>query len=117
MRGLSPHERGFVRGLSPHEVRLSPHEVQPEDEAEGARGWAGGPLPPRSPRERRPRYEKARIARQGHSCWVPASSNARRTALAFALDSSNSYSGFASATVPPPAWTCALPSFIVTVRM
>ena len=42
---------------------------------------------------------------------------ARITARDFATDSSYSYSGFASATVPPPACTCATPSLTTTVRM
>src|SRR5215211_3374639 len=54
---------------------------------------------------------------QGQSGWVAASSIAFLTPFALATDSSYSYSGLASATVPPPAWMCAMPSLITTVRM
>src|SRR5919197_194480 len=53
----------------------------------------------------------------GQSGCSIAISTARSTAFAFASDSANSYSGLASATVPPPACTCATPSLITTVRM
>src|SRR5919204_362553 len=43
----------------------------------------------------------------GQSGCSSAISTARSTAFAFASDSANSYSGLASATVPPPAWTCS----------
>src|SRR4051812_13721851 len=46
-----------------------------------------------------------------------ATSTARNTALALLTDSFHSYSGFASATVPPPACTCSCPSLTTTVRM
>src|SRR5205085_8572893 len=42
---------------------------------------------------------------------------ARIAAFDFATASSCSYSGLASATVPPPAWTWATPSLTTTVRM
>src|SRR5947209_16660587 len=51
------------------------------------------------------------------SSWRSASSIAAMTARDLASDSWNSYSGRASATVPPPAWTCATPSLTTTVRM
>src|SRR5436305_34248 len=53
----------------------------------------------------------------GHSGCSAASSSARRTARALASLSANSYAGLASATVPPPACTCATPSATTTVRM
>src|SRR6478609_524431 len=56
-------------------------------------------------------------AHQGQSGCLAASSMAFLTPRAFATDSSYSYSGLASATVPPPAWMCAKPSLITTVRM
>src|SRR5215212_8666872 len=56
-------------------------------------------------------------ARHGHSRCLAASSIARTTPRALARDSSYSYSGLASATVPPPAWTWAVPSLTTTVRM
>src|SRR5580693_275086 len=46
-----------------------------------------------------------------------ASSTALITAEDFATDSSYSYAGLASATVPPPACTWATPSLTTTVRM
>src|SRR3954454_14621554 len=52
----------------------------------------------------------------GHAC-LTASSIACTTPRALARDSSYSYSGLASATVPPPAWMCAMPSLTTTVRM
>src|SRR5919205_3443609 len=53
----------------------------------------------------------------GQSGCSMASSTARSTARALCSDSANSYAGWASATVPPPACTCARPSFMTTVRM
>src|SRR5277367_2757289 len=54
---------------------------------------------------------------QGQSTCSQASSIACITARDFATDSSYSYSGFASATVPPPACTWATPSLTTTVLM
>src|SRR3954447_20960913 len=56
-------------------------------------------------------------ARHGQARCVAASSIARTTPRALARDSSYSYSGLASATVPPPACTWATPSRTTTVRM
>src|SRR3954467_6486068 len=53
----------------------------------------------------------------GQSGCSIAISTARSTPLALASDSRNSYSGLASATVPPPAWTWPTPSLMTTVRM
>src|SRR5262249_41615923 len=55
-------------------------------------------------------------APHGQSAWSQASSMARIAAVDFATDSSYSYAGWASATVPPPAWMCATPSLTTTVR-
>ena len=49
--------------------------------------------------------------------WLVAISIAPITAFALLTDSSYSYCGLASATVPPPACTCTLPSRQTTVRM
>jgi hypothetical protein len=54
---------------------------------------------------------------QGQSTCSQASAIACITARDFATASSYSYSGFASATVPPPACTWATPSLTTTVRM
>jgi hypothetical protein len=102
----------------------------------GAASAPNGPLQPRFDYDEtgasRPRQDRApaptatdhpapfggrRARRYGQSGWPAASSIARRTPLALASDSRSSNSGFASATVPPPAWTYATPFFTTTVRM
>src|SRR4051794_23091552 len=89
-----------VRGVVAHDVELAPQLAQVLDEVVG---------------------EGVVVVddedSHGQSGCSAASAIASRTARDFATDSSNSYSGLASATVPPPACTCATPSLTTTVRM
>src|SRR5690606_17406686 len=63
------------------------------------------------------------VDHQNHGAASPLASAgstisaARKIALALFMVSFHSRAGTESATMPPPAWTCSLPSLITAVRM
>src|SRR5512133_3668960 len=88
------------RAVVAHDLELAPQLAQVLDEVVGERVVVVDHEDP-----------------HGQSGCSIAISTARSTPLALASDSRNSYSGLASATVPPPAWTWPTPASTTTVRM